>query len=388
MPQYRSKNPWNSFLGDCSVIDQYLLDKPIYSFKWFVPHYLNVFLRAVGQPAFVNNPLCGLLILVATFLPNWKVGIGMVVGGSIATIAEMVLRFQPWDLMRNGVAAFNGVLVGTVISALYPGVYNVEMDLKMWLFIGIGAVASIIICSAFENTLGKAGIPYLALPFNLIAVCTFLTIKPQIDEEQEDNLGLDLQDNNSTEIEVEWCQVGRGIIVSMGQVYAINDVTASCVMNLAVFLASPLLFIISSIGAIVGTCLGVLLVPAEALQEVYDGIWGYNAVIATASITCVFFAFNTYSCLLGLANLLATVCAQYAMRATITLQHNVPVFTLPMTLVTLVLINVTDTRGNLYRVEDMSYPEKQSYQWHTRSRVNTKDLEARAPKAEMEDVIN
>ena len=43
--------------------------------------------------------------------------------------------------MRNGVAAFNGVLVGTVISALYPGVYNVEMDLKMWLFIGIGAVA-------------------------------------------------------------------------------------------------------------------------------------------------------------------------------------------------------------------------------------------------------
>ena len=41
-------------------------------------------------------------------------------------------------------------------------------------------------------------------------------------------------------------QVGRGILVSMGQVYAINDVTASSVMNLAVFLASPLLFFIVS----------------------------------------------------------------------------------------------------------------------------------------------
>ena len=52
-------------------------------------------------------------------------------------------------------------------------------------------------------------------------------------------------------------------------------------------------------------------------------------------------------------------------------QVNVPVFTLPMTLVTLVLINVTDERGRLYRVEDMSYPEKQSYQWHTSMRVKT-----------------
>ena len=44
---------------------------------------------------------------------------------------------------------------------------------------------------------------------------------------------------------------------------------------------------------------------------------------------------------------------------------------MPMTLVTLVLINVTDKRGLLYRVEDMSYPEKQAYEWHTRTKVET-----------------
>ena len=43
------------------------------------------------QPAFVNNPFCGLLILAATFLnPDWRVGLGMILGGSIATIGEMV----------------------------------------------------------------------------------------------------------------------------------------------------------------------------------------------------------------------------------------------------------------------------------------------------------
>ena len=42
--------------------------------------------------------------------------------------------------MRNGVGALNGVLVGSVISSLVPNVYNVEMDLKMWIFICLGAI--------------------------------------------------------------------------------------------------------------------------------------------------------------------------------------------------------------------------------------------------------
>ena len=50
-----------------------------------------------------------------------------------------------------------------------------------------------------------------------------------------------------------------------------------------------------------------------------------------------------------------------------------PVFTLPFTLVTMVMINVSEARGLLYRVEDMSYPEKQAYQWHTRIRVKSGD---------------
>ena len=52
-----------------------------------------------------------------------------------------LLRLAPWDLMRNGVAAFNGILVGTVISSLYPGVYGVERSLAMWLFIVFGSLA-------------------------------------------------------------------------------------------------------------------------------------------------------------------------------------------------------------------------------------------------------
>ena len=128
------------------------------SLKWFIPHYLNGFLRAIGQVVFANNPLSGLLILIATFLADWKVGLGMLLGGSIATIGEMVrfkekaiffltlnccfkvLHLQPKELIKNGVGALNGVLVGSVMSSLVPAGYNIEMDLKMWIFICLGAI--------------------------------------------------------------------------------------------------------------------------------------------------------------------------------------------------------------------------------------------------------
>eukprot|EP00093_Oithona_nana_P011660 11660.XXX_672608_674229_1 [CDS] Oithona nana genome sequencing. len=238
------------------------------------------------------------------------------------------------------------------------------MDLKMWIFICLGAITSILVCSAFVNTLGAVlNIPYLTLPFNLIVVCSFLTIQPQGNDQQENTTEDSF--NSTAEMPINWYQVGRGIAVSMGQVYAINNVLASSIMNLAVFLASPLLFIMSTIGAIVGSLAGVLILPNENLQEVYDGIWGYNAVISTASISCVFFVCSPMSFTFGMINLLATIGAQYALRATLVLQLNIPVLTMPFAIPTIVMIYVTDKCKFLNRVHDMTYPEKQAYEWHT-----------------------
>ena len=36
---------------------------------------------------------------------------------------------------------------------------------------------------------------------------------------------------------------------------------------------------------------------------------------------------------------------------------------MPMNLCTLMMLAATDTNGRLHRVQDMSYPEKQSYAW-------------------------
>lgn len=116
---------------------------------------------------------------------------------------------------------------------------------------------SIFISASFLNTLGRANIPYLALPYNLIAVCAFLTLRPPshmiLEEEEDITEDLESQLVNLNSTLVNWMSVGRGVAVSMGQLYAINDIPASSLINFAVFLASPLLFLCSTIGAALGS---------------------------------------------------------------------------------------------------------------------------------------
>ena len=55
----------------------------------------------------------------------------------------------------------------------------------------------------------------------------------------------------------------------------------------------------------------------------YDGVWGYNSLLAMSSVSCVFFAFSGGSFLLSVVNVGATGVAQYAMRTNMTIQVDI-----------------------------------------------------------------
>ena len=69
--------------------------------------------------------------------------------------------------------------------------------------------------------------------------------------------GNDTASNYSIAGEVDWTLVGRGMLVSMSQVWGVNHIATSTMMNVAVLLASPLLFITSNFGAVLGCLLGM-----------------------------------------------------------------------------------------------------------------------------------
>jgi len=278
---------------------------------------------------------------------------------------------------------------------LFPAVYHTDRSPEMWVAIALGAVISVFFASAFNNFIGKFNVPYMALPFNIIAVCVFLTLQPR---ELGKTEVLETAENSTITIsvtatvqnsDISWPGVMRGVLVSMSQVYAVNDVKASCLMNLAVLLSSPLLFLVSTIGAAIGCIMPLSFLPPEDYQQVYDGIWGYNALLAMAAASCVFFPFSPVSFLAGLANTVATIAIQQALRKNMD-TNQLPVFTVPMTLCTLVILLASQDRpgrcgAELKRCEQMSYPEKQAWQAMKNRKKSLEDEEA--TKEEMEPAL-
>ena len=133
----------------------------------------------------------------------------------------------------------------------------------------------------------------MALPFNLVAVFVFLALQPPQSQrlptlEMELEADMNTTDLNTTlswpdvervpisEMETEadlnrtlsWIDVGKGVIVSMGQVYAVNQLEPSLMMNLAVLLSSPVLFVMANIGAALGTLLSLSFIEISEYEEV------------------------------------------------------------------------------------------------------------------------
>ena len=54
--------------------------------------------------------------------------------------------------------------------------------------------------------------------------------------------------------------------------------------------------------------------PPEDYHQIYDGIWGYNALLAMAAASCVFFPFSPVSFVAGVVNTVATVAIQQGLR--------------------------------------------------------------------------
>ena len=185
-----------------------------------------------------------------------------------ATLTDLALSLHPLPDLNAGVASFNGVLVGTVIPILFPVFNQLPRSTEMWLAIFVGAITSAFLARAFGNFLSKFDVPYMALPFNLIAVCVFLTLQPLVFAPESEGVSDKQSEANIT---LEWDKVGRGIVVSMGQVYAVKELEPSIVINLAVLLSSPLLFLMSTLGATLSTLTSLVFLEPSEYEAVYDG---------------------------------------------------------------------------------------------------------------------
>lgn len=316
----RENSPWWMGLGTMQGLNQRCENQPLLNF-------INYSLRGIGQVIFVNNPLSGLLILLALFIQSPWIGLMSLLGVVSSTVAAIALNSDR-DNICNGIFGFNGILVGAALATFGSG-GNGDWNL-VW------AIAVVIFSALTTVMLKTFGVwwasnfnsPPLTLPFNL-ATLLFLgliTLIPQ----SIFQLGEAVVDQEIA----PWAlpQVLNSLPINFGQVFLADKLISSSLILLAVAIYTPLGLLVGLSGSISGIVAALILgiVP----NNIYAGLWGYNSVLAAMAIGGIFYAPNLRSFLVGTGCAFLSALA-IPIIAVVISPLSLPVLTLPFCLVTI-----------------------------------------------------
>jgi solute carrier family 14 (urea transporter)/urea transporter len=139
--------------------------------------FLVTCLRGIGQVFFMNNPLTGLLILVAIVVQSRKVAVFGILGLLSSNLLAIALRFED-GMIESGLFGYNGVLVGLAI-ATFGGDGEDSYQSGLVLATILTAMFSTVIFVSIGRLLLPYKVPPFTLPFN-VAVLVYLLASAQI----------------------------------------------------------------------------------------------------------------------------------------------------------------------------------------------------------------
>merc|ERR1711990_619694 len=95
--------------------------------------WVDINLRGAGQVVFMNNPVSGLLIIIALAIFNWKFALYGVLALLSGTVAAMALHAQGSEGFAShtdGLYGFNAILVGLGIATFCTDAQSNEIELE------------------------------------------------------------------------------------------------------------------------------------------------------------------------------------------------------------------------------------------------------------------
>jgi len=318
-PDISQRSIWGG-LGTMQKLNQRLVKQPTLDF-------INYNLRGIGQVIFVNNPLSGLLILLALLIQSPWIGLMSLLGVISSTVTAIALKLDR-ETIRNGIYGYNGILVGAAL-ATFGSSGNGNWSLAWALAIVVLSALTTIMMKTFgvwwASTFKS---PPLTLPFNLVTLL-FLSLITSIPQSL---FQLGTPTVPTTSLQLNFNQLLTALPIGFGQVFLADKIIVGSLILLAVALCTPLGAFVGLLGAISGILIGLAIgiIPAD----IYAGLWGYNSVLAAMAIGGVFYAPNWLSLLAGLA--CALLCALIIPVLTLIAKlWRLPVLTLPFCLVTI-----------------------------------------------------
>ena len=149
-------------LGTMQRLNQQLVRRPVADF-------INAILRGIGQVVFVNNPLSGLLILVALTIQSPWMALMSMLGLLSSTLTAIWLKLDR-AAIRNGIFGYNGILVGAALAIFgLPGNGGWHPGWAIAVII-FAACTTILMKTMGMWLVTRFKVPPLTLPYNLVTL--------------------------------------------------------------------------------------------------------------------------------------------------------------------------------------------------------------------------
>ena len=267
-------------------------------------------LRGVGQVMFMNNPVTGLLVLVAAWIHDPWLGFGGTLGVAVSTLVAMLLGFDR-GAVRAGLFGFNGVLCGlalaTFLSPAWDGVSTV--------WIVVVSAGSSVAMAGLAALFGIWGVPPFTLAFNISVLLFLITglnvargnigelVSPASPAVTGTSVSTVLRESADAAGGTDAFAVLNAVFRGIAQLFFVNSILGGVIILVGIAVCSRIAVLFAVAGSTVGMLVGMAL-GADGVA-IYNGLWGFNSFDACLAIAGVFYVLSWRSALLGLA------CAAY-----------------------------------------------------------------------------
>ncbi|WP_241955330.1 urea transporter [Staphylococcus agnetis] len=284
-------------------------------------------MKNISQVVLLENVWTGLLILIALWIGDWKVGLAAMIGSAISLVTA------PWfgytrEEIHAGLAGFNSVLVAIGLTIFM---------VMTWQTVMVCLIATIIampLAKSMQTVLRRYQLPELTTPFVLVTWMVLL-MNQQFAFLKSTVKVLPLKHTATIDVTQPLHPV-IAFFNSMSQIFLVENVVSGILIIIAFFIASRW----TGFFVIIANVLSMLFVYVLGTDAIAfsHGLLGYNIILTVIAVAVTFRSLTRYHRYLILVLVIVLTPMIYGATATLLEPFGIPILTLPFIIVTWILL--------------------------------------------------
>lgn len=283
-----------------------------------------------SQIYFQQNRITGVLVLLAFFIADWRMGILAIIGAVGGVIGGRLVGFSLANI-ASGMQAFCGTLVGAAVFAALGGSAWWSYVLAFVGGVATGPVTWLVNALFTKTALKKYDLPYTTAPFVIVATIIALS-----------TAGLAVKSAPSTLPTEPVPAFFISILTNVSQVVLVDNIWSGALILIALFIASWKVGLAAVTGSVLGTVVAIIM--GEPWSEISNGLANYSGVLTAIALSVTFVKSSVGSWLYSLPWIAITAIVTLLMH-----RLGLDTYTWPYILTTWVALVVAYYLGGLKR---------------------------------------